>query len=247
MSLQDFYGTYKVQTSSGTSFGLDTRVIIEEKLEAEKPDPAVKVRFIPPNAEPGESRDASYDATTDALLLKLDPPARVMFISRFVDPSPSSTYRAIYGILVMEPAPGEPRRSPVWSARLTAPGTGCDVRVENPLPAAEFSGKYQVRTTADAQFGTDSLIALGPAQDGALSLCITNALLQDIHAPSHVHYDPATVSVVGSLSSGPVTVAMSLAVEDNVRQLYGTFVVADPEQGGTYGGDDEGGAPDPVR
>ena len=235
MSLQDFYGTYQVQTASGTEFGLDTSVVISEG-----DSDGASVQFTLPSTTETKTLSATYDDTTEALRIELEAQnARVMFISRFVDPTPGVSYRAIYGIVLMEEIEGQVRRSPVWSAKLMTPSVGDSQPTGTPMQPGSFTGTYRVRTTADTQFGLSSVITIDSREIEIVNGLGTSVLT----AP--LSYEPETASLIGSAQSPaespevPVTIAMSLAIEGDTKYLYGTFVIGDPEQGGTYGAEED--------
>lgn len=250
MAEQDFYGSYTVQTASGTDFGLGTEVRIEKTGE----QGVLDVSFV--NANGSTTQPAHYQAETDSLRLPLEgsSKAEAMFISRYVDRAvdPPSDYRAIYGIVVLYPVEDEPLQSPVWSAKLDqATGGGVPSAGGPALSAQDFAGSYTVRTTANSQFGRDSTIEVGPPDaDGVSTFEIVNGLGDSVQTPPTVTYQADTVTMVGSLGDeeGNPTVTVSIAIAprtnaagEEVKHLYGTFVIGDPQQAGTYGGDDEGG------
>lgn len=258
MSLQDFYGTYEVQNTSGTAFGLDTTVVIADQLA----DGTIPVSFTPSTGNGGTAAatitvSATYEESTDSLRVAQQGETEVMFISRFVDPTPGSTYQAIYSIVITPPAEDQPRRLRVWSARLTAAASGTDIPVgTDALPQEAFAGNYLVGTTVDSQFGAGSEVTITQQSNGFLSLEIVNALGISITVTT-LSYDAAAVAVRGTTNGTlngpngaelvPAVVAMSLARvggESGVEEkyLYGTFIVGDPEQGGTFAGEDD----DPV-
>ena len=251
MALQDFYGTYQVTTASGTEFGVDSEVDIGQAV-----DGSVSLTVSSAFSSGKVMLSGTYDNQADALRFPLQND-QVMYVSRYVDSDPSKDYRSIYGILITpNPAAATRIRLPVWSAEaLSAPSTGGNGNQEvsdDPLTQSDFVGEYFIRTTADSQFGVASGLSITESSSNLVGE-ITNALGTSVMS-SDLYYDSGTVSVTRDFTStvmgpsGSVEVrtvfAMSIATEETngveTTYGYGIVTVGDPQQAGTFGGEEGG-------
>ena len=249
MALQDFYGEYQVVSASGTEFGVQSTVQIDPRQNG-----LVPIQITSPGRVP-QVFQGTYDNLADALRVPMPVTNEVMLISRFVDPTPGSTYRAVYGILIgNSPSSNTRTRLPVWSGDLVtvtqSPGGEADDQVSSqPIAQSGFVGNHYIWTTADAQFGVASVITITQQTNGYLALEITNALGASVMTTS-LFYDSGTVSVFGSVSAAvsgpngsellPAVLASSVATENGTTYTYGILTVGDPEQAGTFGGEEGG-------
>ncbi|NJL29367.1 MAG: hypothetical protein HC897_16505 [Thermoanaerobaculia bacterium] len=240
MSIESFLGTYRVTTTYGTQFGLDTEVVIGSS------EAGLEVQIRPPGRTSPESLPATYDAEAETLQLALAEPAAQMFIARVREVD----YRAIYGVVVFEPTDDRPvRRLAVWGANLlVAEFAEPNPTVTNPARQELFRGIYRIKATAGAQFGVGSTLEVGEVlPDGTQSLSIVNALGQELADTPQLSYDAATGSLGGPTTpqGSPVKIRMSLAaIPDTtgatINVVYGLSLVGDPEQAATWAGDDDG-------
>lgn len=240
MAQEDFNGHYQVVISAGTEFGIDTEVEIRET------DGQTTVAFVLPiqgKTDPpavGEY-EARYDESLDCLRVGLDG-ERVMCISRY--PELGADYHAIYSIVTEPRVQGQVRRLPIWAAkRLDSPPSAGEPG-SSPIGFSDFVGDYVVASTVNTQFGAGSKARID--ENGQLT--IWNALGMQI-VELRLKLDPTTISVHGNHSTtvegpdGPVTleitVVASLADEAGIKYLHGNFTIDDPEQAGTFGGEED--------
>ena len=243
MALEDFYGRYQVQATSGTEFGLGTLVEIADDGEGLMVGFALAVD-VETGQDPTDRLVASYDQGQDALIVPLSG-NRSMSISRY--PDLGDGYHGIYSVVIGPAIEGEIRRLPVWTAKRLEPGIGPNQGAAGPADGSGFVGDYRIFTTADTQFGIGSKVEI--TGSGPLSLQIWNALGDAVAQITPMVYDPTTITLHGAhvrKMEGPegmvpvtVVVALSLAEEDGVNYLYGNFTIDDPEQAGTFGGEED--------
>lgn len=241
MALQDFYGTYEIQCSAAADCGLFTQVEVAWNERYER----IEVTFRFEHREPDVFTNVQYLPSSDALHIPLESPLKGMWISRFF--STLDDYRAIYGIVVIEDRNEKIRRSPVWSAELTIAGSGHDEPVVDPTPADAFLGRYDILTTTDVQFGMGSLLSLTEVLEPtpSMQLTILNALDQVVVADFGVTYDPDSVSITGNSEQNDypsdllIRTTLSVAFVEGETFTYGLVLLGDPEQGGTFGGEEE--------
>lgn len=251
MAFEDFEGRYQVKLTSGTQFGIGTEVEI-------KADPAagvggVEVVFHPPGQHP--VREAgTYDAARECLQLSLEAPERVMLISRFYDPR--FDYRGLFSIVVVdEAAPGGPAfRFCTWSAARPSvePGAVRQEAAERRAGEATAGRSYVITSTANTQFGFLSRLTVGA--EGVRPLGIVDAAGASVSPMPALEHDPDTHCLWGSIdlpafgSDGegePLTVWVREGVVELdgelLSLLYGLSYVGDPDQAGTFGGQEESG------
>ena len=254
MAIEDFDGGYEVTTSSGTQFGIGTEVQIWHQT-----NDSVLVIFQSPLGMTQLS--GTYDDQADALRLPIQN-GEVMYISRYVDSDPSKAYRSIYGIVInTNPAADARIYLPVWSAlppdAQSTGSSGNPLGSTDSLAPSDFVGEYFIRTTADSQFGVVSTVSITESESGSdLDLDVTNALGNSVLS-TELSFDSDTVSVIGETTgtvSDPdspdgtrdvrLVFAMSIATEVTngveTKYGYGIVTVGDPEQGGTFGGEEGG-------
>ena len=251
MSREAFEGTYDVQLSSGTPFGLDTQVDVI--LDGDK----TLVRFRPPDSTQSITQEATFDARNQSLRLELERPYEVMFISRFAPPTGAAQifgegYQAIYGLVVLENRPELPvRRNAVWSAEsLEQPPSVPGPPVANPIQVQDFLGTYRLRTTSGTQFGISTQVRIFEV-DGGPRISSTDFFGRVLELT-----DVQLVAETGSLlaldqieiGGTPQPAFFQVSIAEDAGQggrldkaIYGVTIVGDPEQTGIWGGDDEEG------
>lgn len=239
MALQDFIGVYKVKTTAGTDFGFGTTVTITSAGEDQ-----ASVAFQIAMAQQPRVVPMRYDAVADALVAT-DPEegVQLMAISRFLDPK-GTGWESIYGVFVYSAQEGQRSHLPVWTATPVS-----EVSSETPLAADVFLGTYRIKTTADAQFGIGSKVTISKQAGGSMGIEIVNPMGKTVvcttltyDSETHSVYGFESPSVGGSVNSEllPITIALSLAASDTGKKVvYGTLIVGDPQQGGTYAGEEE--------
>lgn len=248
MAREDFFGEYQVLTASGTDFGLDTLV----RIEGLEDDDSIQVHFTLAGDGGSKTVPARYAASTDAL--ELGSEDRTMVISRFVDPTPGSTYRSIYGIVIRPQDSGVRGRCPAWGATLRSSEERREQTTDTDLDPAAFSGPFQIRSTADTQFGIGSRVEIVEQTNGISTVHFFNALGIPLLYTT-LTFDAGTCSIY-ALASGeisgpdgpelvPIIVSMSVVARKDEatgrerRYLYGNFALGDPEQGGTFAGEED--------
>lgn len=260
MALQDFLGNFDVKSTSGTNFGIGTTVVIvREGASTDQVNVTFKTTV---STMPEQTVEMDYDAATDSLLA-VDPDAntQLMSISQFVDPK-GTGWKSIYGVVVlrdgsttsmrrlpsmgrlpsMRPLPSM-RRLPAWSA--VPIGQSED---PNSVDLSGFVGTYVVKNTSDVQFGVGSLIKIFPQLDKSLGLEIIDPMGVTLLSTT-LAYDASTRSVSAFASPQlvtaegdgmlPVTVTLSVQPSVGTKVIYGTCILGDPHQGGTFAGEEE--------
>ncbi len=250
MAREDFFGEYQVLSASGTDFGLDTLVHIASTED----DDHAEVCFTLADSDTSRPVLARYDAAMDALVIASGDPAGTMVISRFADPTPGSSYQSIYGIVIR---PGDHPGGggcPVWGATRRSAERLSDQPTDADFDGSDFLCDFRIRNTADTQFGRLSKIEIALQDNGFPTLKILDAMGVTILYTT-LTFDAATCSAYAFTSgqmSGPngpelVPIIVSLSVafrqdeasDEPRRFVYGNFALGDPEQGGTFAGEED--------
>ncbi len=250
MAIEDFFGIWDVQLTSGTPFGIGSRVVIDPSPlsgnRARLHFESVQNPFV----------DAVFDPATQALEVTagLGGPARAMYISRYTDLA--TGYRAIYGLTICEDlaASGVPWLT-VWGAELP-PEALQELSVgeseeidESPdrLLASSFDGTYKAGSTTGSQFGVGSELVF---KDGGSRITITNGLGNSVSAPESLTFDILTSSLQGVTFKDAIaaqTEVWSFATFNCKNYIYGLAIVDNtqaagddwPEQAGACGAEEE--------
>ncbi len=260
MALEDFFGIWDVQLTSGTPFGIGSRVCIDPSpLGSDR----ARLQF---ESLQNSHIEAVFNPAMEALEVTtgLTGPARAMYISRYTEAA--SGYRAIYGLTIYEDLgrPGGPWLT-VWGADMPpvalsvdiprSIGTGEEIAEEiaDRVQASSFDGTYKTASTSGAQFGIGSELVF---KEGGSRITITNGLGNPISVPASLTFDFLTASLQGVTlrDQAPVqTEVWSFATYATKRYIYGLSIqdnslsrVRDdwPEQAGACGAEEEDPEPD---
>lgn len=246
MAFEDFQGRYQVKLTSGTQFGIGTEV--EVKADPAAGAAGVEVVFHPPGQSP-VSVGGRYDADRERLELTLKAPERVMLISRFYDER--FDYRGLFSLVVVDqPGAGGPAyRFCTWSAARPSTEAPAAVQAAVRRKAGADAGRgYVITSTANTQFGFLSRLTLGA--EGFRPMGIVDAAGAPVSPMPSLELDPDTRCLWGSTQlagaeSEPLTVWVSEGrVEVDgapLSLIYGLSYVGDPDQAGTFGGQEESG------
>ena len=266
MSLKDFFGTYEVEVTNSTPFGSYSQVEIRAggTRNATIKITPYNLDLTDHDEDTQATFEADYDPAMDSLWVDFTgskSSAVAMYISRYVEPALS--YCTIYSVIRLR---AEDQQSPIfhqptWTATMRpdefakrlAPGRGAAKTPMNTAEAASFAGDYVVRSTANAQFGTFTHLTITePDEDGYAIFKITyvDTYVDENRISEHrVWFDAETCTLQGDLlgefgtTKFTAILSMSLSVPHDGpgrRLLYGSILLADPEQGGTFVAEDEG-------
>jgi len=229
MALEDFYGIWDIQLSSGTRFRVDSTVHIGP-LEP----PGVNIVF---EHAPDEPVMGLYDPSMEAIQVSDPESSAMMYISRYA--RKDQAYKAIYSLVIYaSPVPA----LAVWTAAIQPPGQ---------LPASEppaivpssFDGTYRVQSTFGTPFGIGSTLEIS----GNAHITINDSGIS-VPAPESLVFDLFTDSLEGVISPGTPQELLhlwSLATYKGTRYLYGLSIRGTdgtddwPEQTGACGAEEE--------
>lgn len=225
MALDDFLGNYSVRRTADIDFGPGTTITVS-KRKGDK----VKVVFENPLYRRKLRYRGEYCRRYDALRIEWTKPDQLMWISRFPPQHP-----AIYGIVLDRDAP---RHTPVWSAERKLKGRR---RSGPPVPVPDPVGRYKVKTTTDVPFGTGSRIWITETGPETWKMKVYDAVCDLEVLDMRLVFDQESGTFFGHLPSPEYRISLSLTTRpgEERRFIYGMALKGDPEQGGTFGGEED--------
>lgn len=235
MALEDFYGPWSVYLTSKTPFGFGTPIMVGVD---DKNRPVVWLD--------GQAYETAYDDEADQLSVTGIKGIDQLVMAHYADPDESESYVALYGVGLLTDS-GIPGKLAVFTAVSLAESAADAVprSAASGRTASSVSGKYLISSTSGSQFGAGSVIELdadASSPDGASALTITNVFQSQIPSPDSLYPTGSGNALVGMVEDEdvPRTVVQCSFVElGGLNRIFGLGVVGDPENSGTWGGDEE--------
>ena len=227
--LSAFYGTYVVDSTVDTPFGVITDVIVSSPSSS-----TFEVQFVGPSLDvlfSSQSGTASFDSTAGAIILSGTD--KLTFAIALFQDDQDPDYRLLCGYNVTD--------GTLFIARYyEAAANGGYELSTTPPPASDFAGTYAAAVTGGAQFGKASQMQLTDPGDGSILVQIQG--LPDISCSLvDTVLRGSTTLRYGDDSTAPLTLQISRVsipgTKPASQYIFGLTVAGDPQQAGTFGSD----------